>query len=222
MDKDQVRTESPSARNRRKKQRNEKEATLFYFGYKRLDLDLSFASQRSREQLVPEHTGRWPAKADRFRLYQSSSGGMNTMTSQIRAAASSSSGNRGRPGERSGRAGRVGTGGGGVNRDGRWWWRPRQAGRRRWRPRWGRPAAATETGRSGAANGRQTGTEATTDGGREEDQWRGSRSTAIGKKTKRSKLVETVHELGTLTWAVIPCHEYATCIIRGPKATIYT
>jgi hypothetical protein len=27
---------------------------------------------------------------------------------------------------------------------------------------------------------------------------------------------------GTLTWALIPCHEYATCIIWGPKATIYS
>jgi hypothetical protein len=66
---------------------------LWVISYHRLDLDLASASQRSREQLIPEHAGRWPAKADRFRLYQSSSGGMNTGTSYIEAAASYSGGN---------------------------------------------------------------------------------------------------------------------------------
>jgi hypothetical protein len=41
----------------------------------------------------------------------------------------------------------------------------------------------------------------------------------------RNEKKGTRHELrraGTLTWALIPCYEYATCIIWGPKATIYS
>jgi hypothetical protein len=44
----------------------------------------------------------------------------------------------------------------------------------------------------------------------------------LGKKIGRERNGKKKHELrraGTLTWALIPCHEYATYIIRGPKAT---
>jgi hypothetical protein len=48
-----------------------------------------------------------------------------------------------------------------------------------------------------------------------------ARGGELGKKIEWGRN-EKKHELrraGTLTWALIPCHEYATYIIRGPKAT---
>jgi hypothetical protein len=47
---------------------------------------------------------------------------------------------------------------------------------------------------------------------RDEDQRRG------GSRSRRRRRHE-LRRAGTLTWALIPCHEYATYIIRGPKAT---
>jgi hypothetical protein len=46
----------------------------------------------------------------------------------------------------------------------------------------------------------------------------GRRSDGEERKKKRHEL----RRAGTLTWALIPCHEYATCIPEGPKATIYS
>jgi hypothetical protein len=55
---------------------------------------------------------------------------------------------------------------------------------------------------------------ASTNRRRDEDQrWGGSRSRRRRHELRRA---------GTLTWALIPCYEYATCIIWRPKATIYS
>jgi hypothetical protein len=41
----------------------------------------------------------------------------------------------------------------------------------------------------------------------------------IGRGRNEKKTRHELRRAGTLTWALIPCHEYATYIIRGPKAT---
>jgi hypothetical protein len=51
-----------------------------------------------------------------------------------------------------------------------------------------------------------------------------ARGGELGKKIgwERNEKRHELRRAGTLTWVLIPCHEYATCIPEGPKAIIYS